>query len=702
MEAPRVRVFQVEGLDCADCALKVEKALSRVPGVVRAEVSFASGKAYLHLEVPQAEKEAETAVAALGYRLVPAHPKVPERAGQEGQGAWISRLPGPWAWALASGGLLLLSLVASRFLPGLAFWGYAWAALLGVFPLARRAVAVFRKNPFSIQALVTVATLGALAIGAEAEAAVVVFLFLVGEVLEAYSVAQARKALFALGELLPRRAYRLREGGLEEVPLSALQLGDLVRVPPGERVPADGVVLAGEAALEEAAFTGEPLPRPKGVGEQVYGGSLVVEGSLVLRVERLPEEGFLAQMERLAEEALAKKSRLERVVDAFSRRYTPLVLSLAGVVAFILPLFQGDFLGHLYKALALLLIACPCALVVSVPAAIAAGVARGAKSGVLFKTGAALERLGKVAFVALDKTGTLTWGRPKLVEVIPFGISREEALALAKAVAEGSGHPLARAVREAEGAALPAEGHRTEPGLGAFARVLGREVGLVRPELANLSGGAPREQLADLWRQVEAWEGYSLSLLLREGEPLALLVFRDEPRPETNGTIRELRALGIRPLLLTGDREVSALALASSVGLQAQEVKASLSPVDKLRLVEELAERGGVAMVGDGVNDTPALARATVGLAVMEGTEAALRAADVGLLSLTVLPKAVRLSRKALWVVAQNIAIALGLKGVFLITTLLGYTGLWAAVLADNGALVLVTANSLRLLRSRV
>ncbi|GAA6730363.1 cation-translocating P-type ATPase [Thermus brockianus] len=692
MEAPRVRVFQVEGMDCADCALKVEKALSQVPGVVRAEVSFASGKAYLHLEVPQAEKEAEMAVAALGYRLVPT--QVSEIGEQKESGAWTPRLPGPWAWALASGGLLLGAFVSSRFVPSLATWAYALAALVGVFPLARRAAALFRQNPFSMQALVTVATLGALLIGAEAEAGVVVFLFLVGEVLEAYSVAQARKALFALGELLPQRAYRLKEGGLEEVPLSALGVGDLVRVPPGERVPADGVVLAGEGSVEEAAFTGEPLPQPKGIGDRVYGGSLLVEGSLVLRVERLPKEGFLAQMERMAEEALAKKSQVERVVDAFSRRYTPAVLLLAGVVAFILPLFQGDFLGHVYKALALLLIACPCALVVSVPAAIAAGVARGARSGVLFKTGAALERLGRVTFVALDKTGTLTLGRPKLVEVVPFRVLREEALALAKAVAEGSGHPLARAVREAEGVALPGEGHRTQPGLGAFARVGGQEVGLVRPEVADLP--------EDLRRQVEAWEGYSLSLLLREGEPLALLVFQDEPRPEAREAIKGLRSLGLKPFLFTGDREASALALAAELGLSVNEVKAGLSPVDKLRLVEELSERGGVAMVGDGVNDTPALARATVGLAVVEGTEAALRAADVGLLSLTALPRAIRLSRKTLGVVGQNIALALGFKGLVLITTLLGYTGLWAAVLADNGALVLVTVNSLRLLWSRV
>ncbi len=679
-----MRVFRVEGMDCADCARKVEDALNRVPGVVKAEVSFQSGKAYLQLEVPQAEEEAARALSALGYRLRP--------EGEEKGG-----LPGPWRWALVSGGLLLAAFLASLFLPGLAPWGYRLAALVGVFPLARRAVATFRQNPFSIQTLVTLATLGAMLIGAEAEAALVVFLFLVGEVLEAYSVAQARRSLYALSELLPRRAYRLKEGGVEEVPLKALRVGDLVRVPPGERVPADGVVVSGQASVEEAAFTGEPLPRPKGIGDRVYGGSLVQEGSLVVKVERHPEEGFLAEMERLAEEALLKKSQAERVVDAFSRRYTPAVLLLAGFVALVLPLFQGDFLGHLYKALALLLIACPCALVVSVPAAIAAGVGRGARAGVLFKSGAALERLAGVRYVALDKTGTLTLGKPTLVRVVTFGVSTEEALALAKGVAEGSSHPLARAVREASGPkALPSEEHRAVPGLGAFARVEGKEVGLVRPEAWDL----PPEVEAQVKALAE--EGFSLSLLVREGVPLALLAFQDTPRLEAREVLAELRRLGLKPLLLTGDRETSALALGTAIGLFPEEIRAGLSPVDKLRLVEELAGRGGVAMVGDGVNDAPALARATVGLAVAEGTEAALQSADVGLLSLAALPRAFRLSRMTMAVVRQNIALAVGLKGVFLLSTLLGLTGLWPAVLADSGALVLVTANSLRLLRSRV
>lgn len=675
-----MRVFRVEGMDCADCARKVASALEEVPGVVGVQVNYASGKAYLVLEREEALREAEARLAPLGYRLL--------QAEGEGEG-----LPGPWPWALLSGGLLLLAWVWDAFFAGGGL-PYALAALVGVLPLARKGLLGFRRNPFSIQVLVSLATLGALAIGAAQEAAVVVFLFLLGEVLEAQATAQARKALLSLGGLLPRRALRVGEAGVEEVPLSALRVGDLVRVPQGERVPADGVVASGEAWVEEAAFTGEPLPKAKGKGDRVFGGSLVEGGALLVRVERLPGEGFLAEMARLAEEAMLKKAELERFMDAFSRRYTPFVLLLAGFVAFVLPVFLGDFPGHAYKALALLLIACPCALVVSVPAAIASGVARGARLGVLFKSGAALERLSKVRHLALDKTGTLTLGRPRLVQVVPFGVRAEEALALAKGVAQGSAHPLARAVREAEGSLAEAGDHREVPGQGAFARVGGKEVGLLRPEALPLPPEV-RERVASL-----AAQGHTLSLLVEGARPLALLAFRDEPREEAGRALEALRRMGLRLHLLTGDRKEAALALARALGLEAGEVEAGLSPEDKLRQVAALAEAGGVAMVGDGVNDAPALARATVGLAVVEGTEAALRAADVGLLSLEALPRAFALSRKTLAVVWQNVFFALGLKGLFLLTTLLGLTGLWPAVLADSGALVLVTLNSLRLLRA--
>jgi Cd2+/Zn2+-exporting ATPase len=682
---PTPRVYRVEGMDCADCARHVEEAARSLPGVAAAQVSFASGKLFLVLENPQAEKELERVLRPMGYRLQP-------------EGLRARGFPGPWPWALLTGGLLALAFLLTQAWPQWGTYGYALAALLGAFPLARRALAGLRQNPFSMQALVVLATLGALILGAWAEAAVVVFLFLVGEALEAYSVDRSRRAIFALASLLPRRALRLEGEEVREVSLGALRPGDRVRVPQGERVPADGVVLEGEAEVEEAAFTGEPLPQRRGVGERVYGGSLVVTGSLLLRVEKAPLEGFLAQMERLAEEALLRKSQMERLVDAFSRRYTPAVLLLALFWGGVLPLLVGEFQRHLYQALALLLIACPCALVVSVPAAVAAGVARGARLGVLFKGGGALERLGWVRHLALDKTGTLTLGEPRLLRVEPLGLPEAEALALAAAVGVGMSHPLARAVRErARGLPLPeARAHRGVPGLGVFAQVEGEEVGLMRPGALVLSPELARRVAA-----LEA-EGYSLALLVKGERPLALFLFADAPRPEAREVLEEVRRLGLKPFLLTGDGEAAALGLGRALGLGPEEVRARLTPEAKLELVAALDREGGVAMVGDGVNDAPALAWASVGLAVLEGTEVALKAADAGLMSLRALPRAIRLSRFLRRVVFQNIALAVGLKGLFLLTTLLGLTGLWPAVLADNGALVLVSLNSLRLLWARV
>lgn len=657
-------------MDCADCARKVAEAARALPGVESAQVSFASGRLYVVFRAPEAEGRLGRVLEPLGYRLRP--------EGQE-EGP-----PGPFRAALFSGALLLLALGWNLLAP--APWAYALAALVGVLPLARRALA--RRDPFSIQALVTLAVLGALVIGAEAEGAVVVFLFLLGEVLEAYSVRQARKGIRALTHLLPKRALRLVGDRVEEVPLSALRVGDRVRVPEGERVPADGVVLEGRVEVEEAAFTGEPLPQGKAPGDRVYGGSLVLLGSLTFRVEVLSGAGLLGEMERLAEKALARKGRLERLVDAFSRRYTPLVFLFALFWGGVLPLFRGEFPQHLYQALALLLIACPCALVLSVPTAIAAGVARGARFGVLFKDGGALERLAGVRHLALDKTGTLTLGSPCLVEVLAFGVSREEALALALGLEAGSAHPLARAVREAASdlKPLPVEALRVVPGEGVHGRFGGEEVALLTPR----SWPHPLPEAEAL-----AQRGHALALLLKGGRPLALLAFQDAPRPEAKTLLEQLRALGLRLHLLSGDPMVRPQA--EVLGFRPEEVRAGLSPKEKLQAVEALA-REGVAMVGDGVNDAPALAQATVGLAVAEGTGVAQRAADAVLLGLPALETALRLARATRRVLYANLALALGLKGLFLLTTLLGLTGLWPAVLSDTGATVLVTLNALRLL----
>ncbi len=675
MKAPRVVLtYEVENMDCADCVRKVESALKKLPEVEAVEASYGSGKVRLVLKSPVPDAALKNAVEPLGYRL--------KRPGEAGGGG----LPFGFRWAAVSGALYALAWAVHAV--GLGAFVFALPALVGVAPLAYKAARGFRQNPVGINTLVTIATLGALFIGAGAEAAAVVVLFLIGEGLEAQAARQARKGLKGLAELLPQTALRLTEGGVEEVPASALKAGDRVRVMAGGRLPADGVVIEGKAEVDEAFLTGESVPVLKQPGDPVYAGGRLVAGGLVVEVKKNAEAGLLAEITRLAEAALAKKGATERFIDRFSRYYTPGVLLVAALVAAGPPLLLGEvFLPWLYKGLALLLIGCPCALVLSVPAATAAAIARGARGGLLFKSAASVETLARVRHVAFDKTGTLTEGAPRLVKIEAEGISADEALALALALEAASDHPLARAIRDAaekQGLkAPPATGYRQEPGVGVFAEVEGRRLGLLNP------------------RHLGEDAGPGTAAVLVEGERvLARFYFEDAPRPEARTVIAGLRGRGLRPVLLSGDHPAAVARLAEAVGLLPGEAKGGLLPEDKLRTIESLRQEGGVAMVGDGINDSPALAAADVGVAVWSGTQAALDSADAAILEkdLKGFLKMVDLARRTRATMIENIAFALGLKGIFFVTTLLGLTGLWPAVLSDTGATVLVTLNSARLL----
>ncbi|MFN3369358.1 MAG: heavy metal translocating P-type ATPase, partial [Thermus sp.] len=534
--------------------------------------------------------------------------------------------------------------------------------------------------------------------------AMILAFILLGRWLEAKAKGRTSAALRALLALQPPKAHRLQDGREEEVAIEEVQVGDLLRVRPGERVPVDGVVVEGRSSVDESMVTGESLPVEKEPGNEVIGGTLNTTGTFLLRATRVGKDTFLAQLVRLVEEAQASKAPVQRLADRIAAVFVPLVIGIALAALLLWLAFGAPFPFALSRFIAVLIIACPCALGLATPTAIMVATGRGASLGILIRRGEALETASRLTTLILDKTGTITEGRPRLTDLWDAaegrGPSAPPWLALAAGVERVSGHPLAQAVVEAareRGLNIPEpEALEALPGKGVWARVEGREVGLVRPEAVSL----PQEVQAQL--MALSGEGFSLSLLVREGVPLALLAFQDIPRLEAQEALTRLRQLGLKPILLTGDREAPALALAAALGLASEEVRAGLSPLEKLRLVEEMESRGGVAMVGDGVNDAPALARATVGLAVAEGTEVASRSADVGLLGLSALPRAFRLSRLTLSVIRQNVGLAVGLKGLFLLTTLLGLTGLWPAVLADNGALVLVTLNSLRLLWTRL
>ena len=600
---------------------------------------------------------------------------------------------------LITGFLLAASFTVSHFAPSLAFWSYAAAAVIGLIPFARRALAgALSGTPFSIETLMSVAAAGAIAIGAAEEAAVVVFLFAVGELLENVAAGRARAGIKALMDVVPRSAQLERDGSLVETPISELQVGDIVVVRPGDRVPSDGEVIDGTSDVDEAPVTGESVPVSRTVGDTVYAGSINADAVLRVKITRTAADNTISRIIHLVEEAQGSKAPTARFIDRFSAYYTPAAMAVAVAVIMMPPLlFSADWVTWIYRGLAILLIACPCALVISTPAAIASALAAGARRGLLIKGGAALETLGNIVTAAFDKTGTLTYGKPRVTDVIVLQGTEDDMIAKAAAVERGSSHPLAQAiVREAErrGLALPPSfgGAVAIPGKAVRARLRDGFVSVGSPrygaELAPLSPDATRDI-----ERLES-EGKTVVIVLFDKTVAGIIALRDEPREDAAAAITRLKTFGVSAVMLTGDNRRTGAAIAAAIGI---DVKAELLPDAKLDAIAEMKALGPVAMIGDGINDAPALAAASVGIAMGGGTDVALETADAALLQNKVQGVAdlVELSRATLGNIRQNIAIALGLKLVFLVTTMTGTTSLWMAILADTGATVLVTANAL-------
>ncbi|WP_025030035.1 heavy metal translocating P-type ATPase, partial [Nitratireductor aquibiodomus] len=487
-----------------------------------------------------------------------------------------------------------------------------------------------------------------------------------------------------------------------EVPADELAIDDLVVVRPGDRVPSDGEVVEGSSELDEAPVTGESVPVLKEAGSTVYAGSINANGVLRVRITRTAADNTIARIIHLVEEAQGSKAPTARFIDRFSAYYTPAAMVVSALIIVVPPLlFGAEWSTWIYRGLATLLIACPCALVISTPAAIASGLAAGARHGLLVKGGAALETLGKVRTVAFDKTGTLTVGKPRVTDIIPLEGEEADILARAAAVECGSSHPLGEAIVEAaeqRDLELPKMfgGAMAIPGKAVTARLREGFVSVGSPRYAAEQGNLSPELNARL----EALEaaGKTAVVVLSGKRAVGVIALRDEPREDAATGVARLNALGIRTVMLTGDNRRTADAIAGSLGLEA---RAELLPDAKLSEIAALREHGGIAMVGDGINDAPALAASSVGIAMGGGTDVALETADAALLKnrVTGVAELIRLSRATLGNIRQNIALALGLKAVFLITTLTGVTTLWMAILADTGATVLVTINALRLLR---
>lgn len=716
--------FRVEGMDCGSCALKIENALKRVDGAGETVVNVGAGTVTVASSAGFDQDVAAQAIRKLGYAVrIEKSDIIKQHAHQDGHGDHCDRddhnhdAPedrGKVWWKTAkgrlvitSGALLAVSIFAAQFFPMLGLWPFVAATLIALLPIASRALTAAQSGSiFTIEMLMTIAALGALAINAAEEAAVVVFLFAVGELLEGVAATQARKSISALTELTPKTAIIVENDRQREVAAEILEAGQIVLVRPGDRIACDGVIEQGSSEIDESPVTGESLPRAKSIGDEVFAGTINLGSTLKLRVTRAAADNTIARIIRLVEEAQSAKAPVQRFVDKFARIYMPIVVGIAVLVAVVPPLALGGAWGiWIYRALSLLLIACPCALVISTPAAIAAGLSAGARRGLLIKGGAVLEEIGNLRTIAFDKTGTLTEGKPQVTDIQGVTVSDDETLRLVAALESGSNHPIARAVAtcvtERGITSIPsADNIEALSGRGLSGMVGTRKLWLVSPRAAVEQTSLP-EALQNSITALEN-EGKTVALLLEQQNVLGLFAVRDEPRQDAKDGLKALAALGITGIMLTGDNRRTADAVAASLGIEAH---AELLPEDKARIVKELQDsgRGPVGKVGDGINDAPALAAASVGIAMGGGTDVALETANAALLSNSVMGVAdlVGLSRATLATIRVNVALALGSKAIFLVTTILGVTGMWIAVMADTGATVLVTLNALRLLRYR-
>jgi len=673
-----------------------------MPGVVAVSVNF--GAATIQVShVPEVSIESlQKTAAEAGYHADPEDilqkdPSPP---------LWCSwKVPVTAASGFLTGmGFLFAALPGCE---GRAVCAYALAMLVAGLPVARIGFYGLRARILDMNVLMLTAAAGAAFIGEWSEGATVLFLYSLGQTLEGLTLERTRRSLRALMDLAPNEASVLRSGEEIRLPIEQIAIGDILLVRPGERIAMDGVIVEGNSAINQAPITGESSPVDKAEGDAVFAGTINGHGVLEVRVTRSYRENTLSRIIYLVEEAQGRKAPSQRFVDRFARIYTPTVIGLAALIAIVPPLlFSAPFAPWFYKALTLLVISCPCALVISTPVAIVAAIGSASRSGVLIKGGAYLEAVGGVKAVAFDKTGTLTRGQPQVVDIVSLnGLQPQEILRLAASLESRSEHPLARAIvrkAEAEGMELlvPSE-IEILPGRGLRAILDGQEYAIGTPAwLAKLPG-----ETASMEAVARLQEEGRITVLMAAGQtPIGAIALSDVPRPAAKSAIQDLKKAGIRKVvMLTGDHPGTAQQIAREVEID--EVRASLLPEDKVEAVQALShEHGGVAMLGDGINDAPALAAATVGIAMgAAGADAALETADIALMGddLSKLPYLVRLSRHTLGIIRQNIAFSLIVKFVFLALAVSGMANLWMAVFADTGCSLIVIANSMRLLKER-
>lgn len=593
---------------------------------------------------------------------------------------------------------------------------YLLAMLIGGYALFFQGLKNLVRLRFDMNTLMTLAVLGAAAIGEWGEGATVVFLFAISEALEKYSMDRARRSIHSLMELAPKQATIRRDGQELILPAAEIKIGDIMIVKPGEKLAMDGRVVKGFTTINQAAITGESIPVKKTVGDEVYAGTLNEEGLLEVEVTKRVEDTAIAKIIHLVEEAQAERAPTQAFVDRFAKYYTPVIMLISLSIMLIPPLFlHGNWHDWLYRGLAVLVVGCPCALVISTPVAIVTAIGHAARHGVLIKGGAHLENMGTISAVAFDKTGTLTEGLPTVTdyEIVADNESKEELLMIAAAMERHATHPLAAAiVRFAEKNKVDIQKYQANQvtsltGKGIKATVNGKVYYLGNPNLAReilTPHDQEQAELDKIFKKVKQLQhqGKTVMLLTTEENVLAMIAASDQPRTESKQVLQKLHELGIsKTIMLTGDNQHTAEAIGHELNLT--DIKAELLPEEKLQAIKELQSAyGQVAMVGDGVNDAPALAASTVGIAMGgAGTDTALETADIALMAdeLNKLPFTIKLSRQALNVIKQNISFSIGIKLLALLLIVPGWLTLWLAIFADLGATLLVTLNGLRLLK---
>ena len=699
--AKAATVFQVDGITCMDCAQKFEKAVGELPGVTTASLNTMTGK----LTVEGAADLA--AIRRLGqeenYTIHPvAAQREPATAVPTKKADWELRRAILSGVSLAVGyGLEKFGGPAMVFLPL-----YIVAMVLGGWGNFKKASRALPRGNFNMSVLMSVAVLGALAIGQYEEGASVAFLYAISEMLEAWTMDKARRSIRQLMDIAPKTARLRRPGGEVEVPVEEIGIDDIMIIRPGGKIAMDGVIAKGESAINQAAITGESIPTEKGPGDEVYAGTLNTHGSLEVRVSKLVQDTTIAKIIHMVEEAQGKRAPSQAFVEKFAAVYTPIVMTLAVGIVFIPPLFLGyEWAPWIYRGLALLVVACPCALVVSTPVAIVSAISNAAKNGVLIKGGIYLEEAGSLNAIAFDKTGTLTKGEPIVTDIVPIGSLQEnKLLEMAANLEARSEHPLAVAiVKAAEGRGYqvaPVEDFTAITGRGAQGTIDGQMVYIGNPRLFTELGVSLNPVAQEVERLQK--QGKTAMIMGTKTEFMGLIAVADEVREASAAAIAALKQAGIQhTIMLTGDNTATAQAMAAQVGVD--DFRAELLPQDKVTAVQELLGKyGKVAMLGDGINDAPALALSTVGIAMGgAGTDTALETADIALMAddLSKLPFTIRLSKKTLTIIRQNIGFSLFIKAVAVIAVFPGWLTLWLAILADMGASIIVTLNSLRLLK---